>query len=360
VTKAKISEYSATANDNTDVNGVNIAEGCPPSSMNNMGREIMAALKRFQVGSDGDGVTVGGNFVVSGTTALSTALPVASGGTGAATLTANNVVIGNGTSAVNFVAPGTSGNVLTSNGTTWTSAAGAASDKIEEGDSKVEVTDTGTGKVEITVDNVEVADFTTGAIVFNETGANQDFRVEGDSNANLIFADAGVDKVGIGTNTFNTNGGVLQVSNGISFPATQSACSDANTLDDYEEGTWTPAYGSGANSWAYTVQVGRYIRIGNCVTHTFYIAAIATIVSTNAQVGIGGLPFTGTGVNSEGRVSGSCKFGPNFGTQQISPIGGPVTWSQTDSANDGNGFANTTNWPAATSVVHFGTFVLIL
>jgi hypothetical protein len=82
VTKAKISEYSATAGNNTDVNGVNIAEGCPPSSMNNMGREIMAALKRFQVGSDGDGVTVGGNFVVSGTTALSTALPVASGGTG--------------------------------------------------------------------------------------------------------------------------------------------------------------------------------------------------------------------------------------------------------------------------------------
>jgi hypothetical protein len=50
-------------------------------------------------------------------------LPVASGGTGATSLTANNVVIGNGTSAVQFVAPGTTGNVLTSNGTTWTSAA---------------------------------------------------------------------------------------------------------------------------------------------------------------------------------------------------------------------------------------------
>jgi hypothetical protein len=93
VTKAKISEYSATAGNNTDVNGVNIAEGCPPSSMNNMGREIMAALKRFQVGSDGDGVTVGGNFVVSGTTALSTALPVASGGTGATTSTGSGAVV---------------------------------------------------------------------------------------------------------------------------------------------------------------------------------------------------------------------------------------------------------------------------
>jgi hypothetical protein len=55
-------------------------------------------------------------------------IPVADGGTGATTLTANNVILGNGTSAPNFVAPGSSGNVLTSNGTTWTSAAAAAFD----------------------------------------------------------------------------------------------------------------------------------------------------------------------------------------------------------------------------------------
>jgi len=48
---------------------------------------------------------------------------VAQGGTGASTLTANNVILGNGTSAVGFVAPGSNGNVLTSNGTTWTSSA---------------------------------------------------------------------------------------------------------------------------------------------------------------------------------------------------------------------------------------------
>jgi hypothetical protein len=54
-------------------------------------------------------------------------LGVAGGGTGATTLTANNVILGNGTSAVQFVAPGTNGNVLVSNGTTWTSAAPAAS-----------------------------------------------------------------------------------------------------------------------------------------------------------------------------------------------------------------------------------------
>lgn len=48
-------------------------------------------------------------------------LGIAAGGTGAATLTANNVLLGNGTSAVQAVAPSTSGNVLTSNGTTWVS-----------------------------------------------------------------------------------------------------------------------------------------------------------------------------------------------------------------------------------------------
>jgi hypothetical protein len=72
-----------------------------------------------------------GTNVVDATTYLSsltlgTALPVASGGTGLATLTANNVILGNGTSAPSFVAPGTNGNILTSNGTTWTSSAAPA------------------------------------------------------------------------------------------------------------------------------------------------------------------------------------------------------------------------------------------
>jgi hypothetical protein len=57
-------------------------------------------------------------------------LPVANGGTGAATLTANNVVLGAGTSAVKFVAPGTSGNVLVSNGTTWSSGTGGVSSAV--------------------------------------------------------------------------------------------------------------------------------------------------------------------------------------------------------------------------------------
>ena len=52
---------------------------------------------------------------------VSTPITAAQGGTGSTSLTANNVILGNGTSAVQTVAPGTSGNVLTSNGTTWAS-----------------------------------------------------------------------------------------------------------------------------------------------------------------------------------------------------------------------------------------------
>jgi hypothetical protein len=63
-------------------------------------------------------------------TGVTGTLPVANGGTGATSLTANNVILGNGTSAVQVVAPGASGNVLTSNGTTWTSATPAGGGSI--------------------------------------------------------------------------------------------------------------------------------------------------------------------------------------------------------------------------------------
>jgi hypothetical protein len=79
-------------------------------------------------------VTSTGNLTLGGAltgvnlaTQVTGTLPVANGGTGATSLTANNVILGNGTSAVQVVAPSTSGNVLTSDGTTWSSQPPAAS-----------------------------------------------------------------------------------------------------------------------------------------------------------------------------------------------------------------------------------------
>lgn len=64
----------------------------------------------------------GANSDITSLSGLTTALSVAQGGTGATTLTANSVLVGNGTSAVASVAPGTSGNVLRSNGSAWVSS----------------------------------------------------------------------------------------------------------------------------------------------------------------------------------------------------------------------------------------------
>ena len=84
--------------------------------------------------------------------------------------------------------------------------------------------------------------------------------------------------IGVGGATPATSG------KGITFPATQSASSDANTLDDYEEGTWTPEFSveSGLiGSWTYTSQVGYYTKIGNIVRVTFNIQASAKPTAGN-------------------------------------------------------------------------------
>jgi hypothetical protein len=64
--KNKISEFSATAADNTDITNINIAEGCSPANVNNAIRSLMSLLKNQQDGSSGDPFTVAGTLVSSG------------------------------------------------------------------------------------------------------------------------------------------------------------------------------------------------------------------------------------------------------------------------------------------------------
>jgi hypothetical protein len=94
-------------------------------------------------------------------------------------------------------------------------------------------------------------------------------------------------RVGIGTTTFTANGGVLELSGGITFPATAVAASNANTLDDYEEGTWTPTVSgsSSAGTGTYSRQIGVYTKIGNLVTLNVWL-------QWTAHTGTGNLTFT--------------------------------------------------------------------
>jgi hypothetical protein len=81
---------------------------------------------------------------------------------------------------------------------------------------------------------------------------------------------------------------------GIAFPATQSASSDANTLDDYEEGTFTPtATASGAIAgFTYVSQVANYVKIGKTVYINLNIQISSLAGGSSGNLRIGNLPFT--------------------------------------------------------------------
>lgn len=83
--------------------------------------------------------------------------------------------------------------------------------------------------------------------------------------------------------------GALDLTGGgqIKFPATQIPSSNANTLDDYEEGNWTPSVGGTAT---YTGQFGKYTKIGNLL-HVSCFLTINTI-GTGSRTAISGFPFT--------------------------------------------------------------------
>ena len=111
-------------------------------------------------------------------------------------------------------------------------------------------------------------------------------------SADLLVVEnsAGTDLVAV------TAAGILSIpGGGIKFPATQVASSDVNTLDDYEEGTWTPvaAFATvGTSAWTPTVQVGRYTRIGHRVWVDFTYEASLTKGTGASYLLITGLPFT--------------------------------------------------------------------
>ncbi len=95
-----------------------------------------------------------------------------------------------------------------------------------------------------------------------------------------------------GTDSFANNALNLLVGQ-IAFPAIQSPSADANTLDDYEEGTWTPVIGGDAGTLGqtYSIQAGAYVKIGQFVC--CYGRAQLTVLGTvTGNVQIQGLPFT--------------------------------------------------------------------
>jgi hypothetical protein len=109
--------------------------------------------------------------------------------------------------------------------------------------------------------------------------------------------------IGDTASVLNLNGGK------INFPNTQQASSDANTLDDYEEGTWTPVITfvtPGDLAVTYSTQIGTYVKIGKMV-HAQLVITTSVFTHTTAagEFRITGLPFnhvTGSGKDSTGSI----------------------------------------------------------
>jgi hypothetical protein len=98
--------------------------------------------------------------------------------------------------------------------------------------------------------------------------------------------------IGVGGATPSISG------SGITFPATQSASTDANTLDDYEEGTWTPSFTgtTTAGSGSYSFQAGSYTKVGRLVT--IYGGMQFTGGTGTGNLQISGLPFSSNNFGS--------------------------------------------------------------
>ena len=150
------------------------------------GATVAAATKTLNIGTNGvSGSTTAINIgsannttvTINGNISLVNTLAVGSGGTGLNSLTNNSVMLGNATSAVKFVAPGTTGNVLTSNGTTWTSATPAATGLAAAGNSSIGIFNTNitanatiaTGTNGLSVGPVNTANGITVTVAANST-----------------------------------------------------------------------------------------------------------------------------------------------------------------------------------------------
>ena len=103
----------------------------------------------------------------------------------------------------------------------------------------------------------------------------------------------------IGLSTVVAAGGCLQLKSGITFPATQVASSDVNTLDDYKEGTFTATLNAGT----FTSQVFKYTKIGNMVTVFFDV-----VVGTGGGTQITNLPYTAGGTVANGIYTNAQAF----------------------------------------------------
>ena len=246
-------------------------------------------------GGTGLAGTLTGFAYMNGTSAYSAAttaqaltligtVPATSGGTGTATTAIGDLLQGATTNTWSKLSAVATGNALISGGVTTASSWG-----------KIGLTTHVSG-------TLPVANGGTGVTTSTGTGNNV-----------LSGVPSFGTTIGVGATTASASGA------GISFPATQSASTDVNTLDDYEEGTWTPNQGAGLTVVGAFNSSGSYTKIGRLVTVCGLINPATSVLSSAGGVISSNLPFTCGSVGSVGSAAdsngnGSATLVPGAGT----------------------------------------------
>jgi len=219
-------------------------------------------------------------------------------------------------------------------------------------------TDTGTGLYRIGANNdgfaisgTKLLDF--GSALLGITGAATISTTLGVTGATTLSSTLAAGNTTItGTLQVSTGaavGGATAGAGGLAFPATAVAVADANTLDDYEEGTWTPSLGGNTT---YTTQSGVYVKIGRMVWIRFTVRVIS--IGTGSGSGsFSGLPFTSAAFGgalrgcalsvcyfdtlSNNQIFVSCGVNDSASTLQVTAIAAAGTAMSTAPGVTGNG-----------------------
>jgi hypothetical protein len=266
--KNSIRDYSATNSSNTDIQSIDISEGCSPAGINNAIREVMADLKDVSTGAvalespAADSLTVTGAFTSQGIddNATSTAMTLDASG---------NLLVGKTSSAF-----GTAGVESSASGGIWStrSVFQPASFNLLSNDGPI-------------------AAFYKDSALVGTIGSRSGNLYIGSGDTTLKFEAGGDYIVPASTTGADRDNAIdlgntatqfknLYLSGGVYLGGTGSA----NHLDDYEEGTWTPASGTNVT---LSSGVGSYIKIGN----TVLFRGRFTVTNISGNMFIQGLPY---------------------------------------------------------------------
>ncbi len=314
--KTKISEFSATPGNNTDIDGINIAEGCAPSGINNAIRELMSQLKDWQAGTSNDPMTIGS----SGSLTLSYG-------------TANGVAYLNGSKVL------TTGSALTFDGTNLAVANRLGLGGVTSPTYALDVGDSASGNMfRFSRSGTELGSFISGGTPFFGTLSNHPLAFMVNSTEQMRLTSTGL---GIGTSSPTAK---------LSVIGPDQATGNINTASNIDlEVSSTGSSGSSGGSLVFSANSG-----------SFKFAAIKGLVQDGSGNSRGDLCFSTRRSTSDSTLTESMRldFAGNLGLGVT-----PSAWSGTNtkaldislwtslangnafgSAFTFNGFYNGTNW----------------